>query len=91
VSGRAPLEARDLVCGGFDMSRASFPRGSILVFSLVAFAFGLALPGCSDDSKTSGTMVQVSEETQAHRKARAETYKGGPPKAKAKGKSAKKS
>jgi len=29
-------------------------------------------------------MVQVSEETIAHRKAKAETYKGGPPKSKAK-------
>jgi hypothetical protein len=71
------------------MSWAYFPRGSILVFALVAVTSGLVLPGCSDDSKTSGTMVQVSDETKAHRKSRAESYKGGPPKFKAKGKSAK--
>ena len=29
-------------------------------------------------------MIQESEETIAHRKAKAETYKGGPPKAKTK-------
>jgi hypothetical protein len=72
------------------MNRTHFPRAPILVCALAAIAFTLALPGCSDDSKTSGTMVQISEETKAHRKARAESYKGGPPKAKAKGKSAKK-
>jgi hypothetical protein len=71
------------------MSRSNLPRRPILVFTLVAIATYLALPGCNDDSKTDGTLVQVSEETIAHRKARAESYKGGPPKTKAKGKSAK--
>ncbi len=44
--------------------------------------------GCSDPSRTSGTMVEQSEEAIAHRKAKADSYKGGPPKAKTKGKGA---
>jgi hypothetical protein len=41
------------------------------------------MAGCTDESKTSGTMVQESAETKAFRKAKSETYKGGPPKKKA--------
>jgi hypothetical protein len=40
--------------------------------------------GCNDDSKTSGTMVQVSEEDKALLKAKRESYKGGPPRKPAK-------
>jgi len=65
------------------MRKAYSPRGRILVLILVIGSH-FPLIGCSDESKTSGTMVQVSEETIAHRKAKAETYKGGPPKSKAK-------
>jgi hypothetical protein len=38
----------------------------------------LPLVGCSDDSRTSGTMVEVSEEFKAHLKDKRETYRGGP-------------
>jgi len=47
-----------------------------------------SLSGCNDDSKTSGTLVERSEEAKAHMKSKIESYKGGPPKAK--GKSVKK-
>ena len=36
----------------------------------------IPLVGCNDESRTSGTQVEVSEQVQAHRKARAESYKG---------------
>jgi hypothetical protein len=84
----ARLEARDLSGGGFDMRRGCFPRGRILLLIIVFIISHLPLLGCSDNSRTTGTQVEVSEETIAHRKARAESYKGGPPKIK--GKSAKK-
>ena len=45
----------------------------------------LSLLGCSDESRTSGTLVQESEKAKAHRKAKAASYKGGPPKSRAKG------
>jgi len=34
----------------------------------------LPLAGCNDESKTSGTMVQVSEEAKQHIQSRRETY-----------------
>ena len=37
------------------------------------------LSGCNDDSKTSGTQVAENPEAKAHRKAKGESYKGGPP------------
>jgi hypothetical protein len=66
-----------------DMRTACFPRGRILLLILFIGSH-LPLIGCNDESRTSGTMVQVSEEVKAHQKAKAESYKGGPPKSKAK-------
>ena len=37
--------------------------------------------GCTDDSKTTGTMVEESDEIKARREAKRGAYKGGPPKA----------
>jgi hypothetical protein len=59
-----------------------FPRGRILLLTLFIGSH-LPLLGCNDESKTSGTMVQVSEEDKAHLKAKRESYKGGPPRSKA--------
>jgi hypothetical protein len=55
-----------------------------MVFSLILSHAMMA--GCNDDSKTSGTARAVSEEDQAHLKSKIESYKGGSPKAKGKGK-----
>jgi hypothetical protein len=65
------------------MRTACFPRGRILL--LILF-IGSHLPiiGCNDESKTSGTMVQVSDEDKAYLKTKRETYKGAVPKSKAK-------
>jgi hypothetical protein len=60
------------------------PRGGIVLFILFVGSL-LPLIGCNDDSKTSGTQVEVSDQVQARRDARAESYKGGPPKKQAKG------
>jgi hypothetical protein len=46
----------------------------------------LTLSGCNDESRTTGTMVQVSDETKAYRKSKIENYKGGAPKGKGQGK-----
>ena len=70
------------------MRTLCFPRGRILLLVLFIGSH-LPLVGCNDDSRTSGTMVEVSEETKAHRKAKVESYKGGAPKSKAKGASQK--
>jgi hypothetical protein len=59
------------------------PRGGIVLLILLVGSH-LPLIGCNDESKTSGTQVQVSDEVQARRNARAESYKGGPPKKEAK-------
>ena len=65
------------------MRTARFLRGRILLLILfIGSHFPLA--GCSDESRTSGTMVEVSDEAKAHLKSKSESYKGGPPKAKAK-------
>ena len=50
----------------------------------------LPLIGCNDTSRTSGTMVEVSEEEKAYLKSKRESYKGGPFKARAKAASKKK-
>jgi hypothetical protein len=65
------------------MTRARFPGGCILVLVLF-IASHLTLCGCNDNSRTSGTQVEVSDKVLAHRKARAESYKGGPPNSKVK-------
>jgi hypothetical protein len=71
-----------------DMSKACFPRGRVLLLVLFIGSH-LPLIGCNDNSRTSGTMVEVSEEAKANMKAKKESYKGGPPKSKAKGASTK--
>lgn len=60
-----------------------FPRGRIILLFLF-LASHCSLIGCNDDSRTTGTMVEVSDEVKAHRKSKMESYKGGPPKAKTK-------
>jgi hypothetical protein len=65
------------------MRRACFWSARILLLVLFIGSH-LPLLGCNGDSRTTGTQVEVSEETKAHRKARSESYKGGPPKSKAK-------
>jgi hypothetical protein len=72
-----------------DMMTARFPRGRLLLVPLF-LGSQLLLIGCGDDSKTSGTMRQVSEETKEHQKVKTESYKGGPPKSKAKSTAGKK-
>ena len=68
------------------MGTSRFRLGSGVLLGLLVGSF-LTLTGCNDESRTSGTMVQVSEEAKAHLKAKMESYKGGPPKkAKALGK-----
>ncbi len=65
------------------MKSVCFPRGRIiLLFSFVLST--LPAIGCSDNSRTTGTMVEVSEETKAYRKSKIESYKGGAPKSKGK-------
>jgi hypothetical protein len=61
------------------------PRTLVVRILLIALFIGSHLPliGCTDESKTSGTMVERSEEAKAHLKAKAEKYKGGPAKSKA--------
>jgi hypothetical protein len=69
------------------MRIAQAPRGRLLLASFF-LASHVAMGGCNDDSKTTGTSRVVSEEDQAHLKSKMESYKGGNPNAKAKGKSA---
>jgi hypothetical protein len=64
------------------MSTTCFPRGRILLLALFIGSH-LSLTGCNDESRTTGTVVEVSEEFQAHTKSKLESYKGGPPKTKA--------
>ncbi len=65
------------------MRTTFLPRGSTLLLLLFVGSH-IPLVGCNDESRTSGTQVEVSEKVLAHRKARAESYKGGPPKKQAK-------
>jgi hypothetical protein len=58
------------------MRRARFPHGRILVL-LLFISSDLPLIGCDDASKTSGTMVERSEEDTAHLKSKIDSYKGG--------------
>jgi hypothetical protein len=44
----------------------------------------LPMTGCNDESRTTGTVVEVSEEFQAHTKSKLGAYKGGPAKGQAK-------
>ncbi len=65
------------------MRTSRFLRRRILLLVLF-IGGGLSLIGCGDESRTSGTMVQVSEEAKVHMKSKIDSYKGGPPKSKAK-------
>jgi len=56
------------------MRTACFPRGRILVLALIISSH-LPLIGCSDDSRTSGTVVQVSEEAKQAVAGRKAAYK----------------
>jgi hypothetical protein len=58
------------------MRRPRFPLGRISVLILF-IGSQLFLSGCDDGSKTSGTMVQRSEEDVAHLKSKLDTYKAG--------------
>jgi hypothetical protein len=60
------------------MRRVNFTAGRSL-FLLVSIASYVPLVGCSDDSKTSGTMVQVSEEEKEHLKTKRAAYKAARP------------
>ena len=60
------------------MSKARLRRGPIFLVAL--FIGSLAVSSGCDDSKTSGTQVVEKQEAAAHRKAKGESYKGGPPK-----------
>ncbi len=66
------------------MIKARLRRGRIVLLGLFIGSLA-ASSGCNDDSKTSGTQVAENPEAVAHRKAKGETYKGGPPKKQAKG------
>ena len=62
------------------MRTARLRGGLASFFSRSSSVHILPLTGCNDESRTSGTMVQVSEEAKAHLKAKRESYKGGSPK-----------
>jgi hypothetical protein len=64
------------------MDSLCLPRRRIPLLVLFIFSH-FPMAGCTDESKTSGTMVQESAEAKAFRKTKSETYKGGPPKKKA--------
>jgi hypothetical protein len=61
------------------MRTPGFLRGRILLLWLFMGSH-LPLFGCTDNSRTSGTMVEVSDEFKAHTKSKLEKYQGGPPK-----------
>lgn len=71
------------------MRTARFRGGLILILTLFIGSL-VPLTGCNDESRTSGTQVQVSEEAKAQLKAKRESYQGGSPKNKAKAASRKK-
>jgi hypothetical protein len=58
------------------MRRPRFPQRRILLLILFVGS-DLPLIGCDDGSKTSGTMVERSEEDMAHLKSKIDKYKGG--------------
>jgi heat shock protein HslJ len=61
----------------FNMRIARLVAARILLMSLFV-ASHLFLSGCNDPSRTSGTMVQESEEDKAYRKSKMEKLKGRP-------------
>ncbi len=70
------------------MRGSRFPHGRVLLL-LLFIGSHAPLSGCTDNSRTTGTLVEVSEETKAYRKTKIESYKGGAPKSKGKAASAK--
>jgi hypothetical protein len=71
------------------MRRARAPFERILLLILFISSH-LSFIGCNDASRTTGTMVEVSAEDKAYLKSKRESYKGGPPKNRAKAASKKK-
>jgi hypothetical protein len=65
------------------MSTAHSLRRCTLLW-LLLISSHLPMAGCNDDSKTDGTMVTESAEMKTFRKAKSESYKGGPRQNKAK-------
>ena len=65
------------------MRTACGRRGRILVLIMFICSL-LPMTGCNDESRTTGTVVEVSEEFEAHTKSKLGAYKGGPPKGQAK-------
>jgi hypothetical protein len=65
------------------MRIACIPRRRMLL-SMLFIGSHFALSGCTDESKTSGTMVEVSDEAKAFVKSKRENYRGGPQKDKVK-------
>ncbi len=66
------------------MRTSRFSRGRNLILVLAFIVSHLPLIGCNDDSRTTGTMIEASDEVKAYRKTKGESYKGGPPSKKAK-------
>lgn len=64
------------------MRTMCLPRGCIFV-PILFLGFPLALIGCSDNSRTTGTMVEMSDEAKAFLKSKQENYRGGSAKNKA--------
>jgi hypothetical protein len=48
------------------------------------FGSHLSLIGCNDESKTTGTMITITDAEKARLKTKKDTYKGGSPKNRAK-------
>ena len=69
------------------MKMPSFASGRVL-FLIVFVISHISLIGCADGSKTTGTQVERSDEAKARMKSKIESFKGGPPKSKAKEKPA---
>ena len=59
--------------------RTEYGLPSRILFLLIFVFSHLTLVGCNDDSRTTGTMLQVSEDEKARLKAKVEKYKGGSP------------
>ena len=65
------------------MRRACAPFDRILLLFFFIGSY-LSFIGCNDASRTTGSMVEVSAEDKAYLKSKRESYKGGPPKNRAK-------
>ena len=61
------------------MRTPAFSARTHLYFLMLFIGSHLPLTGCNDESKTSGTQVQVSEEAKAHLKAKESRTRGDVP------------